>query len=582
MIRLDSQGTAVRVQVGPPEQRPYEAKLPQGALDACIGEVAGLLRAGAGLAVPGRDAARTRAEEAAGRALGALLGQAPGVRERLLYLLGELRGRGEAAVLVLDCADEGARGLPWELLALEHAPLEALGEAVVARLVAGPRPQPVRWIGQPRLTTWAPDPTDPLCMARVQGLADLARARGLSAPLGVSDDITVLPEVQSLLHVICHGVADAGGGRLLTGGGEQGAGTAGHLLTPHLRQARAVVLEVCEAGAADGPELDNLACRLVAAGARACVSARGRLSMEAIAAFDEAFIDALSGGDAITDAVAAGRRAVRALASPRPDARWHLLSLFVSSLAELEQPAERVLALSGWPAAAPDAARWLAEAARLLGVEHLLLALPEGAGELSLARHTVAPRREALLAVLGGLQRRGALGTPTPSPRLDRIRAALPPRFDAGALWAALAAEPGLSRLLDLSVVVGAMTFDGATLDALAAAERAAPAGLEVVGGPEDGRILHLDPGDWVGRAEARGGPGLYPAPGPVDPYLSRTHLRWLGEGRVSLARPAQLQRPGQPELPVSGEVQLNVGDLLVLSPITRLLAVEAGCSTAA
>ncbi len=585
LIRLSPRADGALVEVGAPDQRAHEARLPPGALEAAAAEIAALLRPSAGLALAGRDAARTRAEEEAGRRLGALLGEASGARERLSGLLGELRGRGEAAVLVVDAPDPLARALPWELLALDRAPLEALGEAVVVRLCAGPRPRPTRWLGKPRLFTWSPDPRDPLCAARLGELDALARDRGLSPAASVDDDITVLPEMQTLLHVVCHGLADAEGGRLLVGAGtsgegEQGAGTAGHLLTPHLRQARAVVLEVCEAGSAAGEELDNIAGRLVAAGARACVSARGRLSMEAIRAFDEGFLDALLQGRALGEAAAAGRRAVRALASPRPDARWHLLSLSVSSTAELEQAAEAAKLPAGWPACAPDAARWLgaalglAEEARrgFLGVEHLLLTLPEATGELTLARHAVSPRRDALLASLGGVQRRGELGAIRLSPRLARLRGALPPAHDARSLWEALAAEPALGLLLDLSVVAGAATFRGSTLEAPLPWEERPPSALELVGGPEDGRMLRLEAGSWVGRAES-GGDGLYPAPGPVDPYLSRAHLRWLGEGRVSLARPARLRRAGEPELPVAGDLELRVGDLLVLSPITRLLA---------
>lgn len=575
VLHLSSTEGLTRLRLGHADARPYEAILAPGALEAAAEEIGALLRPAPGLAVRGRDGAVSRREEEAGRILGRLLDA--GARERLLYHLGEARGRGALACIAVDCPDAAARSLPWELLALDRAPLEALGEAVVVRLVEGPRPSAPS-PGPLQIEVWTPDPGDPLCGARQEALARVAATRGVQTSRAGSE----ARPGRTLLHVICHGASDAQETRLLLGDRERAAGSEGHLLSPHLTRAELVVLEVCEAGVGHVAELESLAGRLVATGARATVAARGRLAEEAAAALDDGLLEALVAGRPLIEALAAARRAVRALASPRPDARWHLPSLFVSSLEVLRAPAAAPpVALPGWPAAAPDAAAWLMEATRLaedadrgfLGGEHLLLALPSGRGALALARHALEARRGALLASLGGLQRRGQGVGLKLTPALARLSASLEPGFDADALWAAMVRDPALVASLDLSSARGAVSFLGQTLDAGASVFTGPPEALEIVGGPEGGRVLHLAPGAWIGRAEDESPDGLYPRPGPVDPYLSRRHLRWLGEGRVELARPGRLERPGEGERVVTGEVQLHLSDLLHLSPITRLLA---------
>jgi hypothetical protein len=101
---------------------------------------------------------------------------------------------------------------------------------------------------------------------------------------------------------------------------------------------------------------------------------------------------------------------------------------------------------------------------------------------------------------------------------------------------------------------------------------------LEVLGGPEDGRLLTLPPGSVLGRwdqGEAEAGPGrLHGPPGPESTRVSRGHARYLGRGAVQLEASARLIRGRTSEdhrvrrrtadsLPV--ELQLFVGDLLLL-----------------
>ena len=568
-----------RLRVGHALARAHEARLPPGALAAAAEEIREMLRPSPGFAVPGRDAARTAAEERAGRRLGALLGEAPGARERLAAQLGEARGRGESPVIAVDCPDPLARSLPWELLAVDQAPLEALGEAVIARLAPGPRPAPLPPRAAPRLEAWLPDPDDPVCAARLGALGEAARARGVAAPTAITPEDAADPGDAPLLFLICHGAADAAGVELLVSGAAPSAGTVGHLLAPRLRRCLAVILEVCEGGGAAEAELDSVGSRLVCAGARAALAARARLSVEAAAALSEGVLDGLVAGEALSAAVARGRRRIRQLSSPRPDARWHTLSLWVSSLDALEATLGPA-APRGWRAA-PDAAAWIQEAVALaedagrgfLGVEHLLLSVPATRGLLAMARHALEARRGALLDGISGLQRQGRVEALQLSPRLAALRDALPEGFDAGQLWEALAGAPGVLSLLDLGAVAPAQSFGGATLEQAPPWEQPPGAALEVLGGPEDGRVLRPAPGAWIGRYHAENPQGLYGPPGAVDPYLSRRHLLWEGPGAARLSRAARLRRPGEAEREVTGLVELRGGDVLALSPSTRLLA---------
>ena len=90
---------------------------------------------------------------------------------------------------------------------------------------------------------------------------------------------------------------------------------------------------------------------------------------------------------------------------------------------------------------------------------------------------------------------------------------------------------------------------------------------LEVVLGPEDGRVLVLAPDQTLGRAGGGADHALY-ADRASDRRLSRTHLRWLGDGEIELLGPARLG-----EERVEGRVQLRVGDRLALTPATVLWA---------
>jgi hypothetical protein len=128
---------------------------------------------------------------------------------------------------------------------------------------------------------------------------------------------------------------------------------------------------------------------------------------------------------------------------------------------------------------------------------------------------------------------------------------------------------------------------------------------LEVVGGPEDGRLLRPEPGQRIGRWRADAACvelPLYLDSARMDAGLSRSAVAvWQGEGRLRLCAAATRLRAravdseeatrtssAQGEMcPAGAELQLEVGDVLVLSalslpqglrlPLTSLRACSGG-----
>jgi len=329
----------------------------------------------------------------------------------------------------------------------------------------------------------------------------------------------------------------------------------------------------------------------VAAGIPAAVAPRGRLASAAAEAFAAGFYAAACRGRGLVDAVVDGRRAVRELASPRPDARWHAVGLWVGSLEVLEAgPCVRDLwRPEGWPAPAPAPAVWLDAAARgaaragagFVGVEFLVDALDalDAGGPLTLwARAALSARREALLAGLAHLRPvAGRAPTLRATPRLRSWGSRLAPGFEADAALRILLESGALVE--PLPPPPGAAEAATGTLEVDWTAEVAAavaPDALEVVGGPEDGLRLAPRVGERLGRwaAGSETEHMLYAACASVDPFLSRRHITWLGDGRVTLARPGRILRLDGTEEQARGEVRLGVGDVLMLSPATRLRAI--------
>ena len=589
------------VSIGDGRTRAAEGSIEESVVKSLHATIESLLGQVPAVVLAGRDTARTRREEAAGRALGEALASNSTLARRLAYLFGLARGRDESPILVVDSEAAAVRTLPWELLAYEGQPVEGTG-GIITRLSPGKqlRLKPLKQ--RLAVLTWCPTAEEDVCSRRIAGLAQMAEKWGL---VWVDVQKSLPDNAALILHIVCHGRRVAHEVQLMLQGSEQALGTATHVMLPLLRGAAAVVLDVCEGGNTNTAELDNLAGRFVAAGARAVAAPIARSSIEASTAFAEGFYLSLAAGETVAQAVAEGRRTVRALAMPHPDSRWCNFALYVPELRAVDLVSIKRAGWrpEGWPAPGADAADLLEAAlgqakvgkAGFVGIEHLLRALAahEGGGPNSAhLRYAVLERPEAWCQQLSGLsivfdREPDLAGTP----RLRSYGLRLTHGFSTEDLWSVVMDDKsaGLAQLFQkaLSPVMGnpgAATLKPATLandeqfDGSWPWPTDIPNCLVVCGGPEDGRKLMVEPGDTVGRWSEGVGSSheLYQRTTLVDPFLSRSHLQWVGDGRIHIPRKARLLRGSVGSQVVGpGEVDLLDGDVLELSRATRLMAVH-------
>lgn len=484
------------------------------------------------LLLPDDDLAVTRAELAAGQALGAVFAGAAAVE--LGAALARASDRGEPLLLVVETPDAALAALPWELLAdPDGVPLEATGRAVIVRRGAGVAWREIQ--GAPASFVWCAEPEAPVVSALLREIEGGGTAEGSGTAEHPGPLVT---------WVVGHGRRDAG---LLAVSDRAGAGAI-HDLAPALARSALVVLAVCEAA---GGELGDAVGAVLAAGAGACVAPRGRLGEAAATVFLRRLRERLADGDCVARAVADARRAVAALGSPYPEDRWSRIALTLAD----DRAGDAIL--SSWRARARTVAQRMGSG--FVGVEHLALALVDGPPNPALAsiRFALAARVDAIRDRIGRFG--GSAGEPTPTPRL----LALP-----SDPWAALAETEALAELAGPKPVV--VTGEGTVTAWTAAPGPAEAAGsLEVLLGPEDGRLLAPKPGETIGRdaSDGRADHRLYSGPA-TDPRLSRAHLRWWGDGEVELLGPARLG-----DNRVEGRIRLRCGDRLALTPSTVLLA---------
>jgi len=521
------------VQLGRVGTSPAVGVVDNDACDAVVAQADGLRRVPPGLAIPGRDTRVSRSEEAFGRQLYGVLRLA-GVDGRLARFLG-----GGGGVVLCDI-DPGLH-LPWELLADEQGvSIEGSGQAAIVRLL----PAPGRPTRSPRSGSGA----------RVWGGDADATAAGHARWLKER-----LEPGEGVLHVVIHGHRERGALLSLGAVGAAGSSVA-HALGPQVRHARAVVLHVCEAAGAD-LEIDLLQATLASGAAAVCAPA-GVASVAALQAFVGGLHDSLAAGQTLVQAVVAGRASVRGLASPRPDARWHRLVLGVASAEALEWTATPT-DLAGWPPLSADAAHVVATALQAAG--HGYLGLPALARALPPA--LLAPDVRAQMPAVPAFHVRQAEAEVVWSPRLRTLVDRLPSRpslqLVAGRICAAMRERSGPLPGHDRSR--GGTTLD---IDLLGGDGRGA-SGLEVVTGPEDGRQLSPEVGDRIGRWSDRDGPewALFENSPCWDPFVSRAHLEWLGDGWVVCRRPVRLDG-GQV---VRGQHRITVGQRVWLTPSTAL-----------
>jgi hypothetical protein len=515
------------------------------------------------VSVRGRDGAVARWEEQMGGVLGSWLAACGPVWGALHRGLGRAEAAGLALVLLVDTEDAALRALPWELLSgsASEPGWEAAGRVVVARLATGiASARPLRGVA-----AWSPDPTD----ATTAALLRTHEAERLATGLRAVDEAE-----PGVLLVAAHGhlLADSLGVSL--GDGDSSAVALAEGAAARWAQASGVVLGVCDGAAGTTREIDNLAGRLVALGVPWVVAPAMPVALEAMSAFVAGFYLALSEGRGAALAVAAGRRAIRALSHPHPSHRAHGLQVWVGGRAALSVA---LPALEGWPQPGASAAGWLVAADDLattrgdgpVGLEHLLDSLSEGLdGPAMELLHRAEPWRERLRQARLARTRRELVGTDTA--RIKVIKEGLAPGFSAADLALGLGASPGVPWALAPDSPLGPQTV-------LTQGTRAAEPGnaLVVLGGPEDGRVVRLAAGETLGRAEQSGPDhGLYTATSGVDRRLSRLALQWRGEGKVVLRRTACRVRGAVEEEVGPGPVAVSVGDVLRLALGTWLVVV--------
>ena len=595
LVRITAHGNDWQFSVGDGLARPVEQIVSGSVFQGAEGRITKALSTVSPVAIPGKDARRTRFEGEAGQTLGNLLPN--GSSSRLAFLLGQAEGRQETAVIVIDTADPTPRALPWELLALgDKPPLEALSDVIITRLAPGTARMPHPAASQLSTWIWCPDPQDPVCGRRLDALRETLR--GLQIP-HQDLDVKVLPDSEEttavVVHLVCHGRRVENQVQIHLGEEQTRApGTATHVLAPLLRRSVLVILDVCEAGDATPDELESLAGRIIASGAGSVVAPMTRSSLLATNALSEGLYRSLLAGSTVPEAVAAGRRQVRGLALPHPDSRWCNSVLYLSDLggANADPPVSKGWCPSDWPRPAPDAASLLEAAYRLayassagfVGLEHLVGALPGVSGGSTLCaqvRFAVSQRPSEWrrhLEVLNVVATRSQLGMG--SPRLQRYGQYLSDGFDLEALWEVIRNDP-TTPLREVLLFHDDPSRGGATLGAVtdtSANKFALATGFEVLGGPEDGRRLHPKTGHSIGRwsDQAQADLLLYATTPLIDPYLSRRHLVWMETGRIELLRSGDRQRGMTPPEPFGpGEVTILEGDILILTKGTRLRGVR-------
>lgn len=466
----------------------------------------------------------------------------------------ELEKLGDQTPLIVVCP-EALELLAWERLFLdEDAPAEVQRRVVVGRLSPGTA-EPTRAEGAFHVLHWCPTPNDQGCRRITGRLEELAPS--LEIPLDEFENH--IPSEPFILHIVMNGGRYEVLDPHLERGTESRLGLA-------LSRCEAVVLAVIESPVGRAVELGE---KLIELGAASVIAPWGAVDVEALQRFGDGFYQALASHAALPGAVAEGRRKVRAWGRHHPEARWSKWSWRLATLEAAEQPPLRVETWrpEGWPRPASDAALLLERARELstaqgggyLGVEHVVAALKQvgGGGKTTAQIRQSLPRLDQFEATLAALSLQPGDETLALSPRLQA--------------W-----PSGLNDGFHLDELCGVLAMDLAqTLDGVRPGSGQPAVRLTVLGGPEDGRTLDMQDGDTLGRASDNDGPthALYTGTRLTDRKLSRQHLTWIGPGKVDVKRAARRFRGGEIARVGPGEVDLGVGDLLVLTHATRVIA---------
>ncbi len=569
---------------------------------AAAERIVALLAPAAGLLVPGDDAHAAQREAQAADLLAELLGGAgmQEVQDRLAWLRGGAERGGGRLLLLLDARGQVLRGLPWELLEALPPESSVLAGCRVARIASGFRRPLTMERSHLELVCWAPDRQDAVTdgvLAELQRcVAGLERA-SLQLVRAGDDPEPPSPGVFRAVHVVAHGHERLQQVALQLGRGRSmAADNAFHGLRELFDSAGLAVLDVCSGGSGRHSSQSVPAWRFVEEGLPACIAPGVPMGVEASMSFNSALYRALAGGETLAGAVAAGRRALRAMGLDHPSCRWwNPVLVLGEAAASACTPALRRSPLPAhWPTGDPGAeallrrALHLAQAQGFLGLEHLALCLSSWERPsplLSLARPALPALCRDLPVFLPGVG-----DQPLPTPRLESLMGGLEPGFDLDALLRALVAQRWVAERLDRRVVSRLLLRSvkdrstrplGPGLPEQPGRAAGAGVSFEVLGGPDDGRLLRLArPGQELGRwdpsSEARE-TRLHLDDGPRDPHLSRRHLRYLGDAAVAVLAPSWRLLAGEPPTALEGQIVLRAGDTLLLGGGTRLVVRSVG-----
>lgn len=543
-------------------------------------------------------------------------------------------------VLHLAIEDPDLEPVPWELLGQLPRQSWPPGRIRIARLGHSTphRPKAARGL---QVVVWKAG-ADELCDQAAEALVEqLEKTEGIRVEL-LEDPLEPLPVTDDealVLHVVAHGGSTRSGVVL----GACGPGGIGPddlaFLEKWPRQIDLMVLDVCHSSnLVHDPDL-VLASRFVREGVRAVLAPRDRWSATCARQFVERFYPALADGTPLADAVDRGRASLvkPPVGLARVERPWNIV-LQVGRTDVATRPLLLRARLPGSEPGDPSLRPVVAEGLRLarrdgyLGVEQLLVAL---LGERSLLNPTrdtdrvLEMMQHQLGKDLGARPERFRL-TPRLQMLLSRLSRGFRPAELAGMLfdtrllhwlcWVAdvpdwlltqieaelasrfVRARPGArsvgpSAIRQPAPAVAPPPRPGWPIPGPPPADRVpGELVLEVLGGPEDGRILRLLPGQRLGRRpvpgevvsdDERPDVVLF-AEDPVVDVISVRLLDHLGGGRVLLPPSRRPQeevealvyravRTGDVRGHYRGEeLELSSGDVLKLQRTVFLLVVAS------
>ncbi len=507
------------------------------------------------------DAWETRVAEA-------LLAALP-VGDRLSFMRGMTEADGGELTLAVDARSGETAALPWEAL------IGRAGIGHVVRVIEGgsARPHPEATRGEVR--TWVVERAEPACAAvsdgLMAGLAALRCVRPADGPAGAG--------ALRVVHLVAQG-AEALRNVLLHAEDLDVAEAGLSAMAGALAEADFVFLDLCHDGVCAITDAVGLGDRVVSTGTPVCVAPTSAWPVDASGTFSTALYRSLDDGESIMEAVGAGRRALRALSSSEPTARWWTPQVFVADVGVLEDPpglATRARppifpeGSAGGEAVLADAVVY-AEAHGWLGVEQLAAAM--------LRIRSPDDLVSALRTAFGEVCRDRppidlAEGAPRVTLRVQDLASMLPDGWGPRQLARALATVPWVEARLDPSILARLRTRTAEELrlvttgapPALAPVSRGGGLVFEAVGGPEDGRRFELlRTGDSLGRfdPDAPVSAALYES-GACDRAVSRRHLSWAAPDAIRVFALTWLARGGDDAVEISGTVRLRPGDRLRL-----------------